>query len=104
MGVENGDMMRYAPEASVVDWRKLWLKNTEEPEIESDGSWCTFDLGGVRIIREGNPDDEAELALCTQEAAGHLDPETNPEACYGWDYDDDPEEGKPPRKVSNTGL
>lgn len=90
MGVENGDMMRYAPEASVVDWRKLWLKNTEEPEIESDGSWCTFDLGGVRIIREGNPDDEAELALCTQEAAGHLDPNNGAET-PDWHIDDLPD-------------
>lgn len=104
MSVENGDMMRYAEVETGEDWRKPWLENTEEPEIEPDGSWCKINLGEVTEIRDGNPKDEAKLAVCTQEAAGHLDPETNPEACYGWDYDDDPEEGKPPRKVSNTGL
>ena len=39
MGVENGDMMRYAEVETGEDWRKPWLENTEEPEIEPDGSW-----------------------------------------------------------------
>ena len=104
MGVENGDMMRYAEVETGEDWRSPWFAELGEYNDFSDGSWCKINLGEVREIRDGNPEDEAKLALCTQEATRHLNPETNPEACYGWDYDDDPEEGKPPIKVSNTGF
>lgn len=88
-----GDMSRGEP----TQWQPVELHRFAEC-----GSDYCFDLGVP--LSEYVPDGHPRLAIYVQEAAGHLDPNTNPGASYGWDFNDSSYEGEPSVRVSNAGY